>query len=804
MHDLIQQMGWKIVREEFPDEPNKWSRLWDPCDFERALTACEGIKRVETISLDLSKLKRVCFNSNVFAKMTRLRLLKVRASSYLDFQCENIEEEVHDVVMKNASKMRLGQGFKFPSYELRYLRWDGYPLDFLPSNFDGGKLVELHLNCSNIKQLWQGNKDLERLKVLDLSYSRKLSQMSEFSSMPNLERLILRCCVSLIDIHPSVGNMKKLTTLSLRGCDKLKNLPDSIGDLESLEILNLAYCSEFEKFPEKGGNMKSLWLLDLKNTAIKDLPDSIGDLESLAILDLSDCSKFEKFLEKGGNLKSLKQLHLRNSAIKDLPDSIGDLESLEILDISDCSKFEKFPEKGGNMKSLTELFLENTAIKDLPDSIGDLESLTELCLSDCSKFEKLPEKVGNMKSLELLDLRNTAIRDLPDSIGDLESLEILDISDCSKFEKFPEKGRNMKSLRELDLKNTAIKDLPDGIGDLESLRMLSLSNCPKFEVFPLSLNVIDAHHCTSKEDLSRLLWHCHLNWLKSTTEEFDRWQLSAFIPESSGIPEWITYQNLGSEVTEKLPINWCEDPDFPGFVLSCVYRPSCDYSSAYIFCHDFKCELNLHGNGFRFRDVCYHECWCDCHVNFKDSRDLVCVYWYPKTAIPEEHHHKYTHINASFIDPVEGYSSCSHDKEIIKCGINVIFLGDQRNHMPMLEHPQNSGDNGSALQDANGNVHGANQDDEHYHIPTLDLLGNFHDNGSALQDANGNVHGANQDDEHYHIPTLDLLGNFHDNGSVVLEDTLGNRKRRCDDSLPDVVEEPHCKRLGAPNTDLLL
>ena len=87
----------------------------------------------------------------------------------------------------------------------------------------------------------------------------------------------------------------------------------------------------------------------------------------------------------------------------------------------------------------------------------------------------------------------------------------------------------------------------------------------------------------------------------------------------------------------------------------------------------------------------------------------------------------------------------------------------------MLEHPQNSGDN-----------------------------------GSALQDTNGKVHGANQDDEHYHIPTLDLLGNFGDNGSVVLEDANGNRKRRSDDSLPDVVEEPHYKRLGAPNTDPLL
>ncbi|XP_034701629.1 disease resistance protein RPV1-like isoform X1 [Vitis riparia] len=51
------------------DGPNKWSRLWDPRDFERALTY-EGIEGVETKSFDLSKLKR---NSNVLAKMTRLR-----------------------------------------------------------------------------------------------------------------------------------------------------------------------------------------------------------------------------------------------------------------------------------------------------------------------------------------------------------------------------------------------------------------------------------------------------------------------------------------------------------------------------------------------------------------------------------------------------------------------------------------------------------------------------------------------------------------------------------------------------------
>ena len=99
-------------------------------------------------------------NSNAFAKMTRLRLLKVYSGfhSYHGYERINWGDEkcccYH--VMSHASKMQLGWGFKFPSYELRYLCWDGYPLDFLPSNFDGGKLVELHLHYSNIKQLWLG------------------------------------------------------------------------------------------------------------------------------------------------------------------------------------------------------------------------------------------------------------------------------------------------------------------------------------------------------------------------------------------------------------------------------------------------------------------------------------------------------------------------------------------------------------------------------------------------------------------------------------------------------------------------
>lgn len=37
MHDLIQDMGMEVVRQKYPDEPGKWSRLWLPEDVSRIL-----------------------------------------------------------------------------------------------------------------------------------------------------------------------------------------------------------------------------------------------------------------------------------------------------------------------------------------------------------------------------------------------------------------------------------------------------------------------------------------------------------------------------------------------------------------------------------------------------------------------------------------------------------------------------------------------------------------------------------------------------------------------------------------------
>ena len=54
MHDLIQEMGWNIIRSEFPDDPGKWSRLWDPSDVYRAFT----MKKVIVKLVNLFKLHK--------------------------------------------------------------------------------------------------------------------------------------------------------------------------------------------------------------------------------------------------------------------------------------------------------------------------------------------------------------------------------------------------------------------------------------------------------------------------------------------------------------------------------------------------------------------------------------------------------------------------------------------------------------------------------------------------------------------------------------------------------------------------
>ncbi|RVW82964.1 Disease resistance-like protein DSC1 [Vitis vinifera] len=532
MHDLIQEMGWNIIRSESPGDPTKWSRLWDPSDVCRAFRM-GGMKNVEAIFLDLWRSTPLQISTKIFAKMKQLRLLKIYSSGY----CGTTEKQL---------KVTLPEDFQFLAHELRYLHWEGYPLKSLPSNFLGVNLIELNMKDSNIKQLRQRNECLEQLKILNLSRSRQLTEIS-FSNMPNLEELVLEHCTSLNVVDPSIGDLKNLTTLNLRGCKNLTSLPSSIQYLDSLETFDLDFCSNLEEFPEmKGSPMKALSYLHLRGCGIKELPSSIELLTELQCLNLSNCK----------NLRSL-------------PSSICRLKSLGILSLNDCSNLDTFPEIMEDMKYLEFLELGGTGIKELPSSIQNLKSLRRLDMSNC--LVTLTDSIYNLRSLEDLTLRGC----------------------CSNLEKFAKNLEGFCSLERLNLSHCNLMvSIPSGISQLCKLRYLDISHCKMLQdipELPSSLREIDAHHCTKLEMLSSpssLLWSSLLKWFNPTSNEHLNCKEGKMILilGNGGIPGWVLHQEIGSQVRIEPPLNCLRlrgDPDEVVDDHDICYLCTCDILNGY-------------------------------------------------------------------------------------------------------------------------------------------------------------------------------------------------------------------------------
>ena len=92
----------------------------------------------------MSQPKRIHITTKSLEMMKKLRLLKI----YWAHESASIREDI---------KVELSTDFEFPSYELRYLHWHGYPLESLPSSFDAEDLVELDMSYSSLKQLWESD-----------------------------------------------------------------------------------------------------------------------------------------------------------------------------------------------------------------------------------------------------------------------------------------------------------------------------------------------------------------------------------------------------------------------------------------------------------------------------------------------------------------------------------------------------------------------------------------------------------------------------------------------------------------------
>ncbi|XP_056859061.1 disease resistance protein RPP2A isoform X2 [Raphanus sativus] len=284
----FQDIGRFIVHEEDMD-PCERSRLWDSNDIIDVLTNNSGTEAIEGIFLDASDL--TCeLSPTVFSNMYRLRLLKFYCSNTSGYQC----------------KLSLPQGLDTLPDELRLLHWEHYPLDNLPQKFIPENLVEINMPYSNMEKLWEGKKNLEKLKKIKLSHSRKLTDVLMLSEAMNLEHIDLEGCTSLIDASTSITHLGKLVSLNMKDCCRLQSLP-SMVDLTSLKVVNLSGCSELEDIQGFPPNLEELYLA---GTPLRELPFSVEDLSELSTLDLENCVRLQKLPSGVRNSRSIVNLKL--------------------------------------------------------------------------------------------------------------------------------------------------------------------------------------------------------------------------------------------------------------------------------------------------------------------------------------------------------------------------------------------------------------------------------------------------------------------------------------------------------------
>ncbi|GMP78057.1 hypothetical protein CsSME_00034133 [Camellia sinensis var. sinensis] len=211
MHDLVRDMGREIIREKYPKEPEKRSRLWLHEDVCYVLQKNKGTEAVEGVILILPMLKKIQWSNKAFARMPKLRLLQIN--------------HVH-----------LSGNFEHLFEELRWLCWHNCPLEYLPSNFHPEKLLVLDMQFSRFKTLRIDGKHLRdrefprkflhRITGYSLIEALTTPQIYHYNSSFNVGVAFYRAgdeesCSMELDDYPYVIITDKIT----------KKIPDKNDDI---------------------------------------------------------------------------------------------------------------------------------------------------------------------------------------------------------------------------------------------------------------------------------------------------------------------------------------------------------------------------------------------------------------------------------------------------------------------------------------------------------------------------------------------------------------------------------------------
>ncbi|KAJ9558744.1 hypothetical protein OSB04_013358 [Centaurea solstitialis] len=370
MHQLLQEMGRDVVRQESPKKPWKRSRLWCHKESFNVFEQNKGSGKVEGLVLDMKMLEKeeICesfeLKTKALSKMVNLMLLQLNHVKF-NGSCKNFPKKIIWLCM----------------------HW--FPSKSLPSDLPMENIVALDMSYSNLEsfgmsygypqQPWKrqslsdscskGKKSLGSLKILDLSFCKQLRSLGGFSEFPALEELILANCTSLIEVCESIEQCDELDLIDLSYCNGVGKILRMIVKLKKVKTLKLDGFSNLGEFQMEMRDPKMLKANNISmvsqtssSAIVQAIPRAVKSYlvylpSSLVSLSLRDCKLInESFPMDMSSLSMLKELCLDDNDIVSMPNCVRTLPTLETLSIDDCDRLTTIKHPPRTLKHLKFAF----------------------------------------------------------------------------------------------------------------------------------------------------------------------------------------------------------------------------------------------------------------------------------------------------------------------------------------------------------------------------------------------------------------------------------------------------------------
>ncbi|KAL1339086.1 hypothetical protein AAHE18_U007400 [Arachis hypogaea] len=363
-HEMEMEMCWKIIYEEYSKNGGQQTRLWNTEEVCNIFQDERDIHGVESMIVDMNEI--------------------------------TIDPRIIIIALRKMPK-------------LRYIEWDRCSLKFVPSICWPQKLVQLSMQHSNVKKLWDTAQNLPSLEFIDLQHCKLLIECPNLAGATKLKEISLIGCESLQDVHPSIFSLSKIEELNVNYCTALKRLCSDYCSPSLLRLLATG-CSNLEEFSIPMITDHSKIELCLPSTALSEVPSTIMHLKNLQLFGFNISYSLQKLplnfastIALVDPIKHEDDTCIMLSRIFPTPAFL----SLKQLAFYKCKSFSKLPDNIHVLLSLQELELQSChVITSLPKSIKNLQQLKKLVIANCEMLQYVPPLPPSIKFFDAVSCKS--------------------------------------------------------------------------------------------------------------------------------------------------------------------------------------------------------------------------------------------------------------------------------------------------------------------------------------------------------------------------------------------------------------